>query len=107
MAWKEGRDLQSPNELEELARRLHIEDPRAAAADEVVKARLRANTEAAIARGVFGVPSFLLEDTLFWGQDSLEMMFDFLKDPALFSSAEMRRVNELPIGAMRKEVTKS
>ncbi|HEY1773400.1 MAG TPA: 2-hydroxychromene-2-carboxylate isomerase [Gammaproteobacteria bacterium] len=107
MAWKEGRDLQAPKELEELARRLHIEDLQAAAADEAVKARLKANTEAAIARGVFGVPSFLLEDTLFWGQDSLEMMLDFLKDPALFSGAEMRRVSELPIGAMRKEVTKS
>ncbi|HEY4128474.1 MAG TPA: 2-hydroxychromene-2-carboxylate isomerase [Gammaproteobacteria bacterium] len=107
MAWKEGRDLQYPEELEELARRLHIEDPQAVATDEAVKARLKANTEAAIARGVFGVPSFLLEDTLFWGQDSLEMMLEFLKDPGLFSGAEMRRVSELPIGTMRKEVTKS
>ena len=106
MAWKEGRDLQDPKELEELARRLHIGDLQAAA-HEAVKEELKSNTEAAIARGVFGVPSFLLEDTLFWGQDSLEMMLDFLKDPTLFSSAEMRRVSELPIGAMRKEVTKS
>jgi hypothetical protein len=53
------------------------------------------------------VPSFFLEDILFWGQDSLEMMLDFLKDPALFNSAEMRRVSELPIGTMRREVTKS
>jgi 2-hydroxychromene-2-carboxylate isomerase len=55
MVWKEGRDLQDPGVLAELAQRLGIRDPQAAAADEPVKARLKANTDAAIARGVFGV----------------------------------------------------
>src|SRR6185312_16371647 len=103
MVWKEGRDLQDPRELTELARRLGVEGTQAA--DEAGKARLKSNTEAAIARGVFGVPSFLLGDTLFWGQDSLDMMLDYLKDPGLFDSAEMRRVSELPVGTMRREVT--
>jgi 2-hydroxychromene-2-carboxylate isomerase len=107
MVWKEGGDLQDPKGLEELARRLHIGDAQAALADEQVKTRLKTNTDAAISRGVFGVPSFLLEDALFWGQDSLEMMLDYLKDPGLFATAEMRRVCELPIGTMRREVTKS
>lgn len=104
VAWKEGRDLQDPKELAELARRLDVEDTQAA--DEAVKARLKSNTEAAIAAGVFGVPSFLLDGTLFWGQDSLDMMLDYLKDPGLFATAEMRRVSELPVGAARREVTK-
>ena len=106
MVWKEGRDLEEPATLEELARRLHIEDARAVLADERVKARLRANTDAALAAGVFGVPTFRLEDTLFWGQDSLEMMLEYLKHPALFDSAEMRRVSGLPLGTVRKETAK-
>lgn len=106
MAWKEGRDLEDPRTLEELARRLHIKDARAAMADEGVKVRLKANTDAAIAQGIFGVPSFQLGEAVFWGQDSLEMMLDYLKDPALFDSAEMRRVGTLPMGTVRKEVTK-
>jgi 2-hydroxychromene-2-carboxylate isomerase len=106
MAWQEGRDLQDPQVLAELAQRLGIRDPQAAV-DEGVKAALKADTDAAIARGVFGVPTFLLGDTLFWGQDSLEMMLDFLKHPALFDSPEMRRAYALPVGTMRKEVTKS
>lgn len=104
LAWKEGRDLQDPQVLTELAQRLGIRDPQAAV-DEGVKARLKAGTDAAIARGVFGVPTFMLGDTLFWGQDSLEMMLDFLKHPALFDSPEMRRAQALPVGTMRKEVT--
>jgi 2-hydroxychromene-2-carboxylate isomerase len=37
-----------------------------------VKARLRANTDEAIALGIFGAPSFVVEGELFWGNDRLE-----------------------------------
>ncbi|HEY3644505.1 MAG TPA: 2-hydroxychromene-2-carboxylate isomerase [Gammaproteobacteria bacterium] len=106
MVWKEGGDLEDPGTLEERARRLHIEDARAVLADGQVKTRLKANTDAAIAAGLFGVPSFRLGDTWFWGQDSLEMMLDFLKHPGLFESAEMQRVSGLPLGTVRKEAAK-
>ena len=43
----------------------------AGAADPENKARLVANTEAAVARGVFGIPSFLLGDELYFGKDRL------------------------------------
>ncbi|HEY1992217.1 MAG TPA: 2-hydroxychromene-2-carboxylate isomerase [Gammaproteobacteria bacterium] len=107
MVWQEGRDLQDPNTLEELARRLHIKDTRAVLSDERIKARLKANTDMAIAQGVFGVPSFRLGDSLFWGQDSLEMMLDYLRAPSGFDTDEMRRVLTLPEGTVRKELAKS
>jgi 2-hydroxychromene-2-carboxylate isomerase len=107
MVWKEGRDMQDPARIEELAHRLHIEDMQAALADERVKSRLKANTEDAIAKGVFGVPTFLMGETLFWGQDSLEMMLEYLKDPQLFDMPEMRRVSSLPVGAVRREAANS
>jgi 2-hydroxychromene-2-carboxylate isomerase len=106
MVWKEGRDLQDPVRIEELAHRLHIEDMQAALGDERVKSLLKANTEDAIAKGVFGVPTFMMGEGLFWGQDSLEMMLDYLKDPGLFETPEMRRVSSLPIGTARREVSR-
>ncbi|WP_443028993.1 2-hydroxychromene-2-carboxylate isomerase [Sphingopyxis sp. HXXIV] len=36
-----------------------------------VKARLVANTEAAVARGVFGIPTFFVGDEMFFGKDRL------------------------------------
>jgi 2-hydroxychromene-2-carboxylate isomerase len=47
------------------------------------KARLRAQTDAAIAAGVFGVPSMLVENELFWGYDDWPFLELFLagKDP--------------------------
>ncbi len=44
----------------------------AASASAAVKARLRAQTEAASARGIFGAPTFIVGDELFWGNDRLE-----------------------------------
>jgi len=38
---------------------------------DAAKAELRAATERAIADGVFGVPSFLVDEQLFWGFDDL------------------------------------
>jgi len=46
--------------------------------DADVKARLIANTESAVARGVFGAPSFFVGDQLFFGQDRL----DFVREAA-------------------------
>ena len=43
----------------------------AGAADPANKARLVANTEAAVARGVFGIPSFFLDGELWFGKDRL------------------------------------
>jgi 2-hydroxychromene-2-carboxylate isomerase len=43
-----------------------------------VKARLVANTEAAVARGAFGVPTFYVGDEMFFGKDRLAQVEDEL-----------------------------
>ncbi len=48
------------------------------ASSDDVKHELRASTEAAVARGVFGVPTFVVGDDLFWGQDRLELVEEAL-----------------------------
>ena len=47
--------------------------------DPAVKDRLLANTEAAVARGVFGAPSFLVGGELFFGKDRLGAVEDELR----------------------------
>jgi len=44
----------------------------ALAASDAAKDTLRANTDEAVARGVFGAPSFLVGDELFFGHDRLD-----------------------------------
>ena len=43
------------------------------------KAALKAQTEEAVARGIFGAPSFTVGDELFWGNDRLEDAIDWAK----------------------------
>jgi 2-hydroxychromene-2-carboxylate isomerase len=44
--------------------------------DQVTKDALKASTAEAVSRGVFGAPTFFVDDQMFWGQDRL----DFLKE---------------------------
>jgi len=42
--------------------------------DPAVKDRLKRNTEEAVARGVFGAPTFFVGEQMFWGQDRLDFV---------------------------------
>ena len=66
-----------------------------------VKGVLRDNTESAIDQGVFGVPTFIADGELFWGQDGFEFLLDYLADPTLLASDAMRRIAQLPVGVKR------
>lgn len=52
-----------------------VDDPRRTlerAGSDEVKSRLRADTERAVRLGIFGAPTFVVGDELFWGNDRLE-----------------------------------
>jgi 2-hydroxychromene-2-carboxylate isomerase len=46
--------------------------------DQAVKDRLKENTAGAVARGVFGAPTFFVGEEMFWGQDRLEFVEEAL-----------------------------
>ena len=74
---RDGGDPSEPESLRQLTDAVApVRDP----AGPEVKAELQARTAAAAAGGVFGVPSFRLDDgTLFWGTDSMAMLADALR----------------------------
>jgi 2-hydroxychromene-2-carboxylate isomerase len=100
-----GRGIQpdSPEGISAMAQELKIMDPELSINNPDVKERLRKNTENAVKDGVFGVPSFVVNGEVFWGGDSTDMMLDYLNDPNLFQSPEMKRISEMPMGKTRKK----
>lgn len=84
--WQGGADALDPARLDALrvtlAEQLRADDD----APERAKRLLRENTEAAAARGVFGVPSFEVDGRLFWGLDSLPMLRACLDGDAWFDA---------------------
>jgi 2-hydroxychromene-2-carboxylate isomerase len=97
-----GGDPSTPEGLRELGKELGVAEPEALAGDSAVKDKLRGNTEEALAHGVWGVPTFLIGEELFWGADSFPMLLDYLRDPGIFSTSEMKRIMTLPVGASRQ-----
>lgn len=69
--WHSGAAADDGERLAALTARLA---PALDPASDAVKQTLRAATDAAIAAGVFGVPSFVVEGRLFWGLDALPML---------------------------------
>jgi len=53
------------------------EDALAGAERDTAKSALRANVEEARSRRVYGAPSFIVDDELFWGDDRLEDALDW------------------------------
>ncbi len=47
--------------------------------DPLVKERLKSDTDAAVARGIFGAPTMFLGDRMYFGQDRLEFLVEDLK----------------------------
>ena len=101
--WKDGLDVNATEVFNTLAGRLGVAEPQELIARPAVKQQLAANTERALRRGVYGVPTFDIGGELFWGGDTLVMMNAWLADPGLFRKGEMARVDALPAAAMRKE----
>lgn len=100
--WAEGRTADAPAAWQALGAELGIADIDAVVDAPEVKARLRDTTETAIARGVFGVPSFVVDDEIFWGYDAIELLCAYLENPEVLNAPAMRAADALPQGVHRK-----
>lgn len=79
--WVDGRDISDLAVLQEIAAGLRV-DPAALAAGVAtpeIKERLRAETEAALAKGMCGAPWFVVDGEPFWGADRLPQIEKWLQ----------------------------
>jgi len=92
--WRDGLDLSTEENWRATCMAVGLAPAAAASIVETpeTKAKLRANTEAAITAGLFGVPTLQIGDELFWGVDALPMARAYLDNPEIFESGEMRRI---------------
>jgi 2-hydroxychromene-2-carboxylate isomerase len=96
--WMSGENATDKTRFAALCRELGISEEKLVE----VKDALRQNTEDAAARGVFGVPSLVVDGEVFWGADAVDFARAFIADASALRNEEMRRVDALPVGAARK-----
>lgn len=99
--WRDGRDVSTPEGFAALCEAVGFPEGVTAVEAQPVKDALRANTDDAIAHGVFGVPTFELDGDLFWGEDATDMFADCATSRAWLDSPEVRRISALPEGIRR------
>jgi 2-hydroxychromene-2-carboxylate isomerase len=80
-AWSNGRGVEHEADIRAALRGLDVDVDQllATAALDSTKQELRASTARAIQRGVFGIPTCVLDDEPYWGEDNLD---DMLLDAA-------------------------
>jgi 2-hydroxychromene-2-carboxylate isomerase len=86
--WRGGGDAEDPQRLAALTALLA---PRLDPAADEIKQRLRSETDAALARGVFGVPTLAVDDRLFWGFDALDMAGALMRGDPWFDEPHWQR----------------
>ncbi len=76
--WEDGQKMDDPEVIVGVLNAGGLDGAALAAAtqDPEVKAELVANTEAAVARGVFGIPTFFVGSEMFFGKDRLGQVED-------------------------------
>lgn len=74
----------------------------ARAATPEVKSELQRATEDAMLHGIFGVPSVVVGDDVFWGTDALPTLEAHLRGVDPITPAIRQRIAEVPVGVARK-----
>ena len=79
--WADEQDISQDLVLDNICKKLNINfsELKKQAETEEIKNIYLSNSQEAIDKGVFGAPSFILDDELFWGQDRLDFLEDKIK----------------------------
>ncbi len=78
--WVEARNMNDPATVAAALQAAGFDAPAllALASEQAVKDKLKSETELAVARGIFGAPTFFVGDQMFWGQDRLDFVREAL-----------------------------
>ncbi|MCH1553124.1 MAG: DsbA family protein, partial [Luminiphilus sp.] len=77
----EGRNIDDPEVLVSVANSVGLDGSAVVGqtTDQLMKDRLRANTDEAISRGAYGSPSMFVNDQLYFGNDQLPLVVQALR----------------------------
>lgn len=104
LGWENGGDIGDAKQIADALVKAGVpSDVLEKAASPSAKDALRAATDEAIALGVFGVPTYVADGEVFWGNDRLDDALAKMRgeDP-LSPAAFQALLDKMPIGAERK-----
>lgn len=105
-SWGDGQDITNPMVLGQLvlAAKVSPDGLMEKVQSQKVKDALKQNGDEAIALGIFGVPTFVVDREIFWGHDRMPLLLEFLQGKIVFDEALIARALARPRAADRKEI---
>jgi 2-hydroxychromene-2-carboxylate isomerase len=100
--WQGGLNAEDPVRIQALSDALSSRHDRQA---DPVKSTLQKNTLEAIEKGVFGVPTFCVDDQLFWGHDALPMLRAYLAGDPWFLEGSWAQAQHVLVGETRRKTS--
>lgn len=87
--WAMGKNADDPDKLEKYLTQQELNGTNLLEriSSFQVRSELKSNTKQALNKHLFGVPSFVIDDEVFWGNDSLVEMIEFAKNGIMFDEA--------------------
>lgn len=78
--WEQDRNIDDPSVIDSICDECGLDAGKilGAAGSPAISQMLEDDTQEAIRRGVFGAPSYVIEEELFWGQDRLDFVAEKL-----------------------------
>ena len=79
--WGDGLNLNDQNIIDKILKNMGV-NPKTfflRSTTEVIKTNLKKITKEAFLKGIFGAPTFVVRDKIFWGQDRLEFALNEIK----------------------------
>lgn len=104
-AWERGEDASDPAVLLQVAAScgLNGAELQSAAQQSAIKMQLAAETEIAIANGVFGVPTFRVGAELFWGGDRIDALIRYLEGERIDEQALADFLAQAPLAERKRQ----
>ncbi len=92
--WQDRIDMGEPDELVRVLKEagLPAEEIYEKSFSKEAKVELKKNIQEAISHGVFGVPSFVVEGELFWGNDSITDLVHFMEGSDLLDRTKLKEL---------------
>ena len=83
--WADGQDIGNPDIIMQVGKNIGLDSKQLSAAIESKDnhAIMEKNWQQAQQLGVIGVPTFVIDDEIFWGSDRIEYVLDYLRQQRL------------------------
>lgn len=100
--WGKSLDVGSPDVVGQICARAGVPNAVERIRDPAIKQRLRDASDSAVAAGIFGVPTMIVDGELFWGTDSIPHLVRYLEGNDPVREEDLAKWHAVPASAQRK-----